>query len=325
MRAGIFLDRGAQFACRGPRKLHGVVGMLAGMTPGQRLDAADAGGDRAFAGHRNQADIAGAADMGAAAQFHRPAKRVLAVLAGLPAHRHHADLVAVFLAEQRARAGFAGVVDAHQPRRDLVILQHHVVGDILDAGEFFRRDRLRMHEVEAQAIGRDQRAALGDVVAEHLAQRLMQQMRRRVMRADRRAPGVIDLELQRRADLQRALLHRAEMHEEIAGPLLRVGDAEFDALAHHHAGVADLTAGLRIKRRLVENDRSGLAGLEAVGILAVLHQRGHHALGALGLIAQEFGGAEFLAQRKPDVFAGGIAAIPTRTRAPSLSAFPSHR
>ena len=56
----------------------------------------------------------------------------------LLAHRDHADLVAVFLAEQRARAGLAGVVDRHQPRGDLVILQHDVVGDILDAGEFFR-------------------------------------------------------------------------------------------------------------------------------------------------------------------------------------------
>ena len=136
---------------------------------------------------------------------------------------------------------------------------------------------------------------------------------------------MVDLELQGGADLQRALLHRALMHEEIAGPLLRIGDAELDALADHHAGVADLAAGLRIKRRLVENDRAGLAGLEAVGILAVLHQRGNHALGALGLIAEEFGGAEFFAQRKPDVLARGIARFPTTTRAPFPSAFPSHR
>ncbi len=103
----------------------------------------------------------------------------------LLAHRDHADLVAVFFAEQRARAGVAGVVHRHQPRRHLVVLQHHLVGDVLDAGEFFGRDRLRMHEVEAQPVRRHQRAALGDVIAEHLPQRLVQQMRRRVMGADR--------------------------------------------------------------------------------------------------------------------------------------------
>ncbi len=136
--------------------------------------------------------------------------------------------------------------------------------------QFVRRDRLRMHEVEAQPIRRHQRAALRDVIAEHLPQRLVQQMRRRVIGADRCAPCVIDLERQRHARLQRALLDRAEMHEEIAGLLLRIGDAERDALAGHHAGVADLAAGLRIKRRLVQHDRAALAGLEAVDFLAVL-------------------------------------------------------
>ncbi len=77
--------------------------------------------------------------MGAAAQFDRPAaKRVLAVLARGPAHGDDADLVAVFLAEQRARAGIAGIVERHQAGRDLVIFQHHLIGDVLDAGEFVR-------------------------------------------------------------------------------------------------------------------------------------------------------------------------------------------
>ena len=85
---------------------------------------------------------------------------------------------------------------------------------------------------------------------------------------------MIDVELQRSAELQGALLHRALMHPEIARLLLRVGDAEFDALAREQAGVADLAAGLRIERRLVQHDRAGIACLEALDFLAVLHQRG---------------------------------------------------
>ena len=124
--------------------------------------------------------------------------------------------------------------------------------------ELFRRDRLRMHEVEAQAIRRHQRAALRDVIAEHLPQRLVQQMRRRVMGADRGPSGMIDFELQRRCpSFSVPCSTVAEMHEEIAGLLLRIGDAELDALADQHAGVADLAAGLRIERRLVQNDRAG--------------------------------------------------------------------
>src|SRR3954469_2024800 len=133
-------------------------------------------------------------------------------------------------------------------------------------------------------------------------------MRGRVMRADRKAPAVIDFELQRGAELQLAALDRADVNEEIAELLLRVGDAEFDAaLAGQYAGVADLAAGLRVERRLVQHDRAGVAGLEARGFLAVLDQRGHHAFSALGLVTQEFGCAQLLAQREPDRLGSSFA------------------
>ena len=51
------------------RSLLGDVGLR--RRAGQRLDAAHAGGDRAFADDLEQADVAGAAHMGAAAQLGR--------------------------------------------------------------------------------------------------------------------------------------------------------------------------------------------------------------------------------------------------------------
>ncbi len=134
---------------------------------------------------------------------------------------------------------------------------------------------------------------------------------------------MIDIELQRGAGLQGALLHGAQMHEEIAGLFLGLGDADSHALAAHHAGVADLAAGFRIERRLVQDDRARLARLEALDLLAVFHQRTDHALRGLGLVAQKLGGAELFAQRKPDVLGGGIAgARPGRA---CLFALPVHR
>ena len=105
-----------------------------------------------------------------------------------------------------------------------------VVGDVLDAARAPRRHRLRVREVEAQPVGRDQRALLRDVVAEHLAQRLVQQMRRGMVCADRGAPRVIDRRARAPRRPERALLDRAEMHEQIAGLLLRVGDREAHAI-----------------------------------------------------------------------------------------------
>jgi len=92
-----------------------------------------------------------------------------------------------------------------------------------------------MGEVETQTIGCDHRALLGDVIAEHLAQRLVQQMRRRMVGADFAAPRMVDVEHQRRAGLEPARLDRDHVDEQVAGPLLRVGDAHAHPVCGHHA------------------------------------------------------------------------------------------
>src|SRR5882762_8020176 len=97
-------------------------------------------------------------------------------------------------------------------------------------------------------------------------------MRRGVMGADRAPSGMIDFELQRRARLQRALLHATEVHEQIASLLLGIDDTKPHALTGQHAGVANLAAGLRVKRRLVQNDGAGLSSLEAFDIFAAPHK-----------------------------------------------------
>ena len=70
------------------------------------------------------------------------------------------------------------------------VLQHEVVGDVLDPLDLLGRHRLGMGKIEAQPVGRDQRALLRDMIAEHLAQRLVQQVRRGVVgaRMARRRP-----------------------------------------------------------------------------------------------------------------------------------------
>ena len=60
---------------------------------------------------------------------------------------------------------------------DRRILQHDIVGDVLDPLKFLGCHRLGVREVETQPLGRDQRALLRHMIAEHLAQRLVQQMR----------------------------------------------------------------------------------------------------------------------------------------------------
>ena len=181
------------------------------------------------------------------------------------------------------------------------------------------RDRLGVADVEAQPVGRDQRALLRDVRAEMAAQRLVQQMRRRMMRAQLGAADRIDRHDDVVADLDLALVDRGVMGMQVAHHLLHVGDRGLAAGADEAAGVALLAARLGIERRLVDDQPAGLAGLERRRFLAVDDDRRDLALGALGVVAQELGGADLLAHVEPDRLVGRVArAGPRRARLGAL-------
>src|SRR5262249_28723947 len=145
------------------------------------------------------------------------------------------------------------------------------------------------------------------MIAEHLAQRLVQKVCCRVVAAYGASSLMIDFERKRRAHLEHPLLDHAGVHEEIAGLLLRIGDPEAQAVRGHRTGIADLPAGFAVKRRLVEDDGAALAGFERSGLLAVLDQRSDHALRFFGLVTEEFGRADLLAQRKPERLGRSLA------------------
>ena len=119
----------------------------------------------------------GRAHVRAAAQLHAEA-----------GHRDDAHLVAVFLAEERHRAGGDRLLRRLHVGLHGRVLQHLLVDDPLDLEELLAREGAEVDEVEAQAIGRDERSRLLHVRAEHLAQRGMEQVRGGVVAPDRRAP-----------------------------------------------------------------------------------------------------------------------------------------
>ena len=60
---------------------------------------------------------------------------------------------------------------------DAVVAQHFAVGEVFDVLQLLVVERGEVREVEAQMRGIDQRARLLHVLAQHLAQRGMQQVR----------------------------------------------------------------------------------------------------------------------------------------------------
>ena len=146
------------------------------------------------------------------------------------------------------------------------------------------RQRLGMGEVEAQPVRRDQRALLRDVLAEHLAQRRVQQCVAEWLARSRR--GARSTARRPRARLERAALDRAEVHEGRPPSSACRGRGTARPVATITPVVADLAAGLGVERRLVDDDRRLVAGLRRRP-LAVPDQRQDLALGGLGLVAEE--------------------------------------
>ena len=142
-----------------------------------------------------------------------------------------------------------------------------------------RRDRLEVHEVEPQAIGRDERARLLDVRAEHLAQRRVQQVRGGVVAA--RGVAHLGVDLRRHEVAGRAASpavtrtrcargRPARMRARPSTDGRRAGRFADDA-----AGVGHLAAGLEIERRPRERDVAASSRRQRVDRLAPLVEQRH--------------------------------------------------
>jgi hypothetical protein len=73
------------------------------------------------------------------------------------------------------------------------------------------------------------------------------------------------------------------------------------------ADIAGLAAGFAVKGRLVGEDLHRVTGIGRHHPAAILEEGQHLAFGVLGVIAEEFGAADFVQHREPLRFAGGFA------------------
>ena len=150
-----------------------------------------------------------------------------------------------------------------------------------------------MAEVEPQPAGRHQRTRLTGVLAEHLLQRPVHDVRGGVgargrLTASRVDRGVGDLA---RADLPG--LDGPHVHRGVPAGRHGVGDANHAGVGADQALVPHLTAALRVERRAVEEHAHGLAlfgGLELFG--AVVQDQRDRRFGLGLVVADELGGRD---------------------------------
>ncbi len=134
---------------------------------GDGFDTANARRERAFAYELEQADVARARDVRAAAKL--DGNR----LGGI-AHDDHANLIAVLFAKESHRAHLDRLVLRKQARDDLVVRADHGVDVVLKRRDVFGRQAAREIDIETQPVRRNRRAFLRAAFAETLAKRRVQ-------------------------------------------------------------------------------------------------------------------------------------------------------
>ncbi len=85
------------------------------------------------------------------------------------------------------------------------------------------------------------------------------------------------------------------MDDKVAEFLARVGHFGAEPRRNDFADVANLSPGLAVERRLIEDQRSALARIERLDLNAVFDDRANDALGGFGLITEKLGRADALA------------------------------
>ena len=182
----------------------------------------------------------------------------------------HAHLLAVLVAEEGNCTHLLGL-----SLRDLGVVgarggEHDGVDEVLDGRDLGRTDRFVVAEVETQPLGRHHRAGLLHVVAEHLAQRPVQQMCAGVVAAGGVALLDVDLRACDLIPLDGAADEGADVAHQTGHRIRRVSDVDLSRGRENRSRVADLAAGLGVERCAVEEHFYAGFGLDHIHDLRVV-------------------------------------------------------
>ena len=250
-----------------------AVDRLQGQLAHGGLDTPHAGGNGGLALDTEGTGLGGVVQVCTAAELH-----------GEVAHLHHADHIAILLAEHGHSTLLLGLLDGQDLRDHGIAFQNGVVYQTVDLAELLRGNGLEMRKVEAQAVGLHQRAGLVDMVAQDLLQCGIQQMGSAVgthnslpaVHIDGSGNGVAHPELTGE--------HLAVVHELTALVLQDVGHFKLSVAGGDDAVVGHLAAHLGIEGSLVQNNDGLHAGHDSLRQLVFHHQSQHLGISDGGMV-----------------------------------------
>ena len=256
--------------------------------PGDGFDAADARRRAALVGDHENADVVGLVHMGAAAQ-----------LVGEDFLLAHADIAhhfAVFFPKEGHRALVQGFLQGAVLHVQFVVIEDFVVDVTLDLLDLLVGQRFGVGEVEAQAVGGDQRPGLPGVGAEDVMQGGVQQVGGGVVAHDVLAPAGVHRGDDFIAHPRGAAQHLARVDDDPRGGFAHIGHADRPAVPADFAGIAHLPAGFDVETGLRQQDFDVVAGGGGFHGAAIHHQgqqftlKGQVARFHIGVVSHTFGG-----------------------------------
>ena len=201
-----------------------------------------------------------------------------------------------------------GRLDVHQPRLRGRVGQNFAVYQRFDFNNLLVGNRRVVRKVKPRALGVHQTALLLYVGAQHLAQRLVHQVRGRVVAHARGAQRGIHVGRHGITHLERTGLQHAVVAIHIGLDLLRVAHFKHRRVIEDGAFVAHLAAGFGVKRCGVEHNHAVLTCIQGLSPRSVCVER--YDFGSLreAVVAHEVIAVAGVLQRLVHLeFAGGSA------------------
>ena len=193
---------------------------------------------------------------------------------------HHANLVTIFLTEERHGTELLGFLDRRVAMLvEREVLADHLVDDVLHLTELLSRHFLEIVEVEAQDLVVDIRTALLCLLTEHLLQCIVEEVRSCMVASRALTLLYIHLSVEVSSDVLRQFLD--DMNALV---VLALGVDDLDGLIGEDelTLVAYLTTHLSVERSLVEDDL-----IEHVLLLCHLTVTEDMCIAVVGVVADE--------------------------------------
>ena len=244
---------------------------------GHRDQAANAGGDRPFADDLEQADVARAGNVCPAAELDRRADLQDA----------HLGELRVLVSEEREGPRLHRRLGIHHRRPGLVVLIYELVHAPLDLQALLVGERLIGGVIEAQIVGGHHGPGLLHALAEDLAQRPVQQVRRAVVTAQTGAALGIDDQLHFLPDCECSFEDLGFVGDQSLDRPLRVEDLRPGRAAGDEPGVADLSTGFAVERRPIERQLAFFSGRDLRNPLSGYQDRLQRRFGRDLLVPEE--------------------------------------